>query len=45
MFDGASRREVVEYVTLSPEHEDYLRVRLRADGFPAPRPIYTLGTD
>ena len=45
MFDGASRREAVEYATLSPEHEDYLRVRSRTDEFPAPRPIYTLETD
>jgi hypothetical protein len=45
MFSGVSRREAVEYATLGPEHEDYLRVRSRADGFPAPRPIYTLETD
>ena len=45
MFDGASRRDAVEYAPLSPEHEDYLRVRPRADGFPAPRWIYTLETD
>jgi hypothetical protein len=45
MFNGASRREAVEYATLSPEHEDCLRVRSRTDEFPAPRPIYTLETD
>jgi hypothetical protein len=45
MSDGASRRGAVEYATLSPEHEDCLRVRSRTDEFPAPRPIYMLETD
>jgi hypothetical protein len=45
MFDAASRREAVEYATLSAEHEDYLPVRSRTDEFPPPRPIYTLETD
>lgn len=45
MFDGASRREAVGDATLGPGHEDYLRVRSRTAGFPAPRPIYTLETN
>ena len=34
MFDGASRREAVEYATLGPEHEDCLRVDRAPMRFP-----------
>jgi hypothetical protein len=34
MSDRASRREAIEYATLSPEHEDYLRVDRAPMSFP-----------